>query len=177
MVGTTYELPTRVAMGSYEDIWSKTKKKKIQLRLINRIGFMASTLDSLSRNLFGVNGMIYEGCGNEVELTLIDENYLAHRMCGKCRGVNYYKLEINPTFNSLSQSYEQTVPTVAQKMNTWTAKKRSKRKPPPLLHLPRLMNSKADSTCRELVSVTTTMLKEFRMKNLGNYHYLYLNPV
>ena len=44
---------------------------------------MSSSLDLLSRNLVGVNGMVCKGCGSEAELTHIDENYVAHGMCGK----------------------------------------------------------------------------------------------
>ena len=46
---------------------------------------MASSLDSLSRNLVGVNGMMCNQCKSETELSHIDENYVAHGMCWKCR--------------------------------------------------------------------------------------------
>ena len=47
-----------VIVGLYEDMWGRIKKKKIQLRFIDSIRFMASSLDSLTRNLVGVNWMI-----------------------------------------------------------------------------------------------------------------------
>ena len=47
-----------VVRGLYKDMWGKTKEKKIQLRFINSIKFMVSSLDSLARNLAGVNGMM-----------------------------------------------------------------------------------------------------------------------
>ena len=52
---------------------------------------MSSSLHSLSRNLVGVNGMVCEGCGNEAELSHIDENYVTNGMCGKCQGASYHK--------------------------------------------------------------------------------------
>ena len=62
---------------------------------------MVDSLDSLSRNLVGANGMICKECGSEVELKHIDENFVAHGMCGKCRDASYHKLEINPIFDNL----------------------------------------------------------------------------
>ena len=62
------------------------KKKQITrwLRFIDSARFMLSSLDSLSRNLVGANGIVCEGCRNEAELTNINENYVAHGTCGKC---------------------------------------------------------------------------------------------
>ena len=65
---------------------------------------MSSSLDSLYRNLVGVNEIVCKGCESEAELTNIDENYVAHGTCGKCRGASHGK-----------QSYRQTVLTIAQK--------------------------------------------------------------
>ena len=62
---------------------------------------MASSLDSLSRNLVGTNGMICNKCGSQAELTHIDENYVAHEICGKCRADSHRNLMINTIFNNL----------------------------------------------------------------------------
>ena len=83
-----------VVVGLYKDMWDRIKKKKIQLRFIDSIRFMVSSLDSLSRNLAGVNGMMCNQCKSETELSHIDENYIAHGMCGKCRGSSHRKLMI-----------------------------------------------------------------------------------
>ena len=75
-----------VIMGLCKDMWGTIKKKKIQLRFIDSIRFMASSLGSLARNLVGVNGMMCNQCKSKVELTHIDENYVAHGMSsGACR--------------------------------------------------------------------------------------------
>ena len=63
---------------------------------------MASSLDSLYRNLVGVNGIACKKWRSEAELIHIDENYIAHRMCGKCRGASNHKSGIDPIFNNLS---------------------------------------------------------------------------
>ena len=54
-----------VVVGSYEDMWGRIKKKKIQLRFINSIRFMVSSLNSLSRNLVGMNGMTCSKYGSQ----------------------------------------------------------------------------------------------------------------
>ena len=56
-------------------MWGKTKEKKIQLRFIDTIRFMASSSDSLARNLAG--GEWDDECRSEAELTHIDKNYIA----------------------------------------------------------------------------------------------------
>ena len=40
-----------VIVGKYEDMWGRIKKKKIRLMFIDSFCFMASSLDSFSRNL------------------------------------------------------------------------------------------------------------------------------
>ena len=52
-----------VMADEYVDELGKVKEKKIQLRFIGSIRFMGSSLDSLSSNLVGVNGMICNLCG------------------------------------------------------------------------------------------------------------------
>ena len=90
-----------VIVGRYEDMWGRIKENKIQLRFIDSIRFMAGSLDSLARNLVGVNGMMCNKCGSQAELSHIDENYIAHVNRAKCRGDSHRKLMINPIFDNL----------------------------------------------------------------------------
>ena len=80
-----------------------SKKKQITrcLQFIDSVRFMLSSLDSLSRNLVGVNWMVCKGCGTELEFTHINENFVAHGMCGKCLGARHQKLEIDRIFDNL----------------------------------------------------------------------------
>ena len=48
-------------------MWVKTKKKNIQLRFVDRLRFMASSLSKLAKNLAEVNRMMCD-CGSETEL-------------------------------------------------------------------------------------------------------------
>ena len=62
---------------------------------------MVSSLDSLTKNLVGVNGMMSKECKSEVELTHIDKNYIAHGMCVRWRGDSHHKLTIHLIFDNL----------------------------------------------------------------------------
>ena len=90
-----------VTVDEYKDMWGATKEKKIQPRFIGTIRFMVSSLDSLARNLVGVNRMVCKRCGSEAELIHIDENYVSHGTCGKCRDSSHWKLAIDPIFDNL----------------------------------------------------------------------------
>ena len=94
-----------VVVGMYEDMWGRIKKKKIQLRFMGSIRFMASSLDSLPRNLVGENGIMCNQCKSETELTHINENYIAHGMCTRCQGSSLFKLTIDLIFDNLRVGY------------------------------------------------------------------------
>ena len=59
--------------------------------------FMASSLDSLTNNLFGVNGMPCKLCEESCEITHIDENYIALGKCKKCYS-GYSKRQLNKNY-------------------------------------------------------------------------------
>ena len=98
-----------ISVNEYKIPLGEMKQIKRQLQFIDSIRFVASSLDSLSKNVVGMNGMTCEECRSEAELTHIDKNgakcnYIGHGMCGKCRGVRHCKLEISPIFNNLRVS-------------------------------------------------------------------------
>ena len=84
----------------YEDELGKIKEKKIQLRFIDIMRFMASSLDSLTNNLFGVSGMPCNECEASCKFTHMDEYYVAHGkrrncFCGYCK----HQLSANSSFD------------------------------------------------------------------------------
>ena len=67
---------------------------------------MAGSLDELSSNLVGVNGMVCNVCGDSCELTHIDESYVAHGKCKKCYlGYSKRQLSVNSNFDNLRVSH------------------------------------------------------------------------
>ena len=88
-----------VLVGKYVDELGKIKEKKIQLRFIDSMRFMASSLDELSSNLVGVSRMVCNDneCEGICEITHIDENYVAHGNCKDCYS-GYGKRQLNKNF-------------------------------------------------------------------------------
>ena len=86
-----------VVVDRYEDELGKIKEKKIQLRFIDNMRFMASSLDSLTNNLVGVSGMYCDLCEESCEVTHIDKDYVAHGKCKKCYS-GYSKRQLNKYF-------------------------------------------------------------------------------
>ena len=86
-----------VVADKYVNELGKIKEKKIQLRFIGSIRFMASSLDSLTNNLVGMSGMSCNVCGESCEITHIDEDYVAHGKCKNCYS-GYSKRKLNKNF-------------------------------------------------------------------------------
>ena len=86
-------------------MWGRIKKKKFWLRFFDSITFMGSSLVSLSSNLVEVNGMMWNQCKSKTELGDMDDNYVAHGMCGTRRrplaGDSHWNLGIDLIFDNL----------------------------------------------------------------------------
>ena len=84
------------------ELQKKFDSRSICVIIENKNKFMVSSLDSFYRNLVEVNGKVCKKCRSKVELTCIDENYVAHGTCGKCKSC---KLEIDLIFDNLRVSH------------------------------------------------------------------------
>ena len=138
---------------------------------------MASSLDSLSRNLDGNNGMTCNQCKNEAELTQIDESYVTYGTCSKCGGDSLQKLEMGLIFDNLRVGHmDKQFRLLLRKgaypyeyMDDW--EKFEENHLPPIkvfyseLSLSRISECNYDHALR--------VWRESGMKDLRNYHYLY----
>ena len=168
----------RISVDEYKTPLGETKQIKRQLWFIDSIRFMASSLDFLSKNLVGTNGMTCEECRNEAELTHIDENYITHGACEKCRGASHCKLEIGPIFDSLRVGCrDEQFWLLLRKgvypyedMDNW---EKFEENCLPLIEVfYSRLNLSGISECN--YDHTQRVWREFGVKDLGDYHDLYL---
>ena len=96
-------------------MWGKIKKKKIQLRFIDSIRFMAGSVDSLSRNLVEMNEITCNECGSQAELTHILTKTMLLMQIAQIAELIAIVSQRSIQFSIIQEPviYGQTVPTVA----------------------------------------------------------------
>ena len=157
----------------------KEKEKKIQLRFIDSMRFMASSLDSLMNNLVGVSGMSCNVCGESCEFTHVDENYVVHGKCKNCySGYSKHQLSVNSNFDNLRVNHnDEQFRLLLRKgvypyeyMTSWDKFEDTQLPPKEVFHSNLNMSDISKYDCEHAQRVW----KEFKLKNFGEYHDLYL---
>ena len=141
--------------------------------------FMASSLDSLTNNLVGVSGMSCNECGESCEFTHLDENYAAHGKCKNCySGYSKRQLSVNSNFDNLRVGHNGEQFRLLLKkgvypyeyMTGWDKFEETKLPPKEAFHSNLNMSDISEYDYKHAQRVW----KEFNLKNLGEYHDLYL---
>ena len=146
-----------VVVDWYEDEWGEIKEKKIQLRFIDSMRFMTSSLDSLVNNLVGVSRMLCNVCGESCKFTHIDEDYVAHGKCRNCySGYSKCQLPANSELDNLRVSHNDEQFRILLRKE--------------LFHSNLNMSNISEYDYKHAQKVW----KEFELKNLGEYHDLHL---
>ena len=166
----------------YENELGKIKEKKIQLRFIDSMRFMASSVDSLTNNLVGVSGMPCNEYIESCEITHIDEDYVAHGKCKKCYS-GYSKRQLNKNsifgnFLNLRDSHNDEQFRLLLKegvyayeyMMSWDKFEETKLPPKEAFH----SNLYISDISKYDYEFAQKVWKEFKLKNLGEYHNFYL---
>ena len=171
-----------VVVDKYVDELGKIKEKKIQLRFIDSMRFMASSLDSLTNNLVGAGGMPCNVCEESCEITHIDKDYIAHGKCKKCySGYSKHKLNkyfIFDNFGHLRVGHnDEQFRLLLRKgvypyeyMTSWDKFKETKLPPKGAFHSNLNLSDISEYDYKHAQRVW----KEFKLKNLGEYHDFYL---
>ena len=168
-----------VVVDRYEDEFGEIKEKKIQLRFIDSMRFMMSSLDSLTNNLVGVSGMSCNECGESCEITHVCENYVAHGKCKNCySGYGKRQLSVNSNFDNLRVSHnDEQFRLLLRKgvypyeyMTSWDKFEETKLPPKEVFH----SNLNISDISEYDYKHAQRFWKEFNLKNLGEYHDLYL---
>ena len=144
--------------------------------------FVASSLDFLTNNLVGVSGMPYNECGESCEITHIDEDYVAHGKCKNCYS-GYNKRQLNKyfifyNFDNLRVGHnDEQFRLLLRKgvypyeyISSWDKFEETKLPPKEAFHSNLNMSDISEYDYKHAQRVW----KEFKLKNLGEYHDLYL---
>ena len=143
---------------------------------------MTSSLDALMSNLVGVSEMVCGNCRGSCELTHIDEDYIDHRKCRNCySGYSKRQLNVDSTyraFDDLRANHTDEQFRLLQKKGVYpyeymtSCDKFSEMRLPPKkdFYSNLIMGDISNHDCSHFQKVW----KGFDMKNLGEYHDLYL---
>ena len=138
-----------------------------------------SSLDALSSNPAGVNGMVCNVCGESCEFTDVDEYYVAHGKCRNCYSeYSKHQLSVNSNFDNLRVSHNDEQFRLRLRkgvypyeyMSSWDKFKETKLPPKEAFH----SNLNMSNISKYDYEHTQNVWKEFKLKNLGEYHDLYL---
>ena len=106
-----------VIVDQYVDASGEVKGKKIQLRYIDSMRFIASSLDSLTSNLVGMSGMVCNNCGGSCECAHVNEDYIAHEKCRNCySGCSKHQLNILNEFDNANGETRTRKPSVINRV-------------------------------------------------------------
>ena len=140
---------------------------------------MASSLDSSSSNLVGVSGMVCNECGGSCEFTHVNENYIAHGKCRNCySGYSKHQLSVLNDFDNLRSNHtDEQFRLLLRKgvypyeyVSSWDKFKETKLPPKEAFHSKLNMSDISVQDYKHAQKVW----KSFGLKNLGEYHDLYL---
>ena len=141
--------------------------------------FKASSLDSVTNNLVGVSGMPCNKCEESCEFTHVDEYYVAHGKRRNCySGYSKRQLSVNSSFHNLSVSHNDKQFRLLlskgvypyEHMMGWDKFKETQLPPEEVFH----SNLNVSDICKYDYEHAQKVWKEFKLKNLGKYHDLYL---
>ena len=170
-----------VIVDQYVDASGDIKEKKIQLKFIDSIRFMASSLDSLLSNLLGVR-TVFDNCGGSCEFTHVNEDYITH---GKCRnyysGYSKHQVSILDDFDHFKSNHtDEQFRSLLRKrvypyeyVSSWDKFEETKLPPKEAFHS-KLNRSDISNQDYEHAQ---KVWKAFGLKNLGEYHDLYLKLI
>ena len=152
---------------------AKLKKRK------SNLDSLTSRLDFLMSNLVEVSGMVCDNSGESCEFTYVNEDCITHGKCRNCySGYSKHQLNILNDFDNLRDGHaDEQFRLLLRKgvypyeyVLSWDKFKEMKLPPEEEFHSKLNMSDIGDYDYEH----TQKVWKEFKLKNLGEYHDLYL---